>query len=291
MLAVPVAIAMMAGSVSADSFFFSTGNPDGKMATASRPGSAGVLETESADDFVLTSATRLDSATFTGLIPANLTAADITQVRVEIYRVFDKDSTNPPSGNVPTRNNSPSDVEFLDRDTAANNLTFSTQFNGAFSALNSVLNGIHPKPNQQTNGEGQVSGQEVQFNTTFTTPIVLPADHYFFVPQVQLSSGDFFWLSAPKPISGPGTTPFPPGFTDLQEWIRNENLAPDWLRVGTDIVGGTTPPTFNASFSLTGQTVPEPTSLTILALGAAGVLAALRIRRRGRALPQGLAPR
>jgi hypothetical protein len=292
LLAVLAVMAMLAGPVAADSFFFSTGAPDGKMATASRPGSAGVLETESADDFVLTSPTSLTSATFTGLIPAGLSASDITQVRVEIYRVFPKDSTIPPSGNVPTRNNSPSDVEFLDRDSAANNLKFTASLlNGTFTAANSVLNGIHPKPNQQTLGEGPVSGQEFQFNTTFTTPIVLGADHYFFVPQVQLSSGDFFWLSAPKPISGPGTTPFPPGFTDLQEWIRNENLAPDWLRVGTDIVGGATPPTFNASFSLTGQTVPEPTSLTILALGAAGVFAAVRIRRRGRALPQGLAPR
>ncbi len=34
-------------------------------------------------------------------------------------------------------------------------------------------------------------------------------------------------------------------------------LDPDWLRVGTDIVGGLTPPTFNFSFSLTGS-VPHP---------------------------------
>ncbi len=40
--------------VQAESFFFSTGNPDGKMATASRPSSAGKIEIESADDFVLT---------------------------------------------------------------------------------------------------------------------------------------------------------------------------------------------------------------------------------------------
>jgi hypothetical protein len=38
----------------------------------------------------------------------------------------------------------------------------------------------------------------------------------------------------------------------LQEWIRNEALQPDWLRVGTDIVGGATPPTFDAAFSLSG---------------------------------------
>ena len=33
-------------------------------------------------------------------------------------------------------------------------------------------------------------------------------------------------------------------------WIRNSNLDPDWLRVGTDIVGGTT---FNGTFSLIGS--------------------------------------
>ena len=91
-----------------------------------------------------------------------------------------------------------------------------------------------------------MAGQEVQFNVIFQTPFSLPADHYFFVPQVQVSTGDFFWLSAPKPIIPPGT-PFPPGFTDLQTWIRNEDLQPDWLRVGMDIVGGNPAPTFNAA--------------------------------------------
>ena len=51
-------------------------------------------------------------------------------------------------------------------------------------------------------------------------------------------------LSAARPIVPPGT-PFPPGVTDLQSWIRNSDLDPDWLRIGTDIVGGTT---FNAAF-------------------------------------------
>jgi len=43
---------------------------------------------------------------------------------------------------------------------------------------------------------------------------------------------------------------------DLQAWIRNSNLAPDWLRIGTDIIDGPTPPTFNMTFSLVGDTVP-----------------------------------
>ena len=59
------------------------------------------------------------------------------------------------------------------------------------------------------------------------------------------------FLSAPKPIvSG---TPFPPGVNDLQAWVRNENLKPDWLRIGTDIVGAGA---FNMTFSLSGNTVP-----------------------------------
>jgi hypothetical protein len=44
-------------------------------------------------------------------------------------------------------------------------------------------------------------------------------------------NGDFLWLSAFKPIVAPGT-PFMP---DLQSWIRNDALAPDWSRIGTDI--------------------------------------------------------
>ena len=87
-------------------------------------------------------------------------------------------------------------------------------------------------------GNGPVTGQETLISVNFTTPFNLPADHYFFVPQVELSNGDFFWLSAPKPIMPPGT-PFPPGFTDLQSWTRDDSnggIEPDWLRVGTDIV-------------------------------------------------------
>ncbi|MCX5891308.1 MAG: hypothetical protein NTY36_17950 [Deltaproteobacteria bacterium] len=120
-----------------------------------------------------------------------------------------------------------------------------------FAVVNTVLNGINPVPNQTTAGEGAATGQLVFFDVTFTTPFFLPAGHYFFVPQVQLPVGSqFFWLSAPRPT-------IPPFTPDLQGWIRNTNLAPDWLRIGTDIVGGATPPTFNFSFSLTGF-VPHP---------------------------------
>jgi hypothetical protein len=141
-----------------------------------------------------------------------------------------------------------------------NNLTFQpTLVAPTFSAANSVVSKINPIPNQTTGGEGPVSGEEVTFNVNFTTPLDLPPDHYFFVPQVLLTSGNFLWLSAPKPIVAPGT-PFTP---DLQAWIRNDALAPNWLRIGTDIVGGSPAPTFNATFSLTGQTLtPTLTSLS-----------------------------
>jgi hypothetical protein len=131
---------------------------------------------------------------------------------------------------------------------------------------------------QTTGGNGQLTGQEVQFNVTFTNPFDLPADHYFFVPQVQVNDGgEFYWLSASRPITGAGTTPFPAGVTDLQAWTRDAMLDPDWLRVGTDIVGGTVPPTFNTAFELEGTAAPEPSSIL---LTATGVLALIGIRRR-----------
>ena len=96
---------------------------------------------------------------------------------------------------------------------------------------------------------------------TFATTFVLPADHYFFVPQVQLFIGDFLWLSAARPIDPASGIPFPVGFTDLQSWTRDAFLEPDWLRVDQDIVDGNRFPTFNAAFSLSGSPVPEPSDL------------------------------
>ena len=286
-LLLPVSLAVvLALPACADSFFFSTGNPDGKIAAASRPGT-GAFEIETGDDFVLSTQTAIHSATFVGLLTGGATASDIGEVRVEMYRIFPKDSdvgrtSGPPTfstAQVPTRVNSPSDVEFDDRDSASANLSLTASDLGTFTANNSVLpGGIHPKPGQTTGGDGAVTGEEVQFDVTFSTPFDLPADHYFFIPQVEVSGGDFLWLSAPRPIVAPGT-PFPAGSTDLQAWTRDEFLAPDWLRVGTDIVGGTT---FNMTFSLTGETVPEPSSCILLGSALLAFAAAGRKKlRRG----------
>ncbi len=285
-----VSALLIGGGASATPFEFSTGNPDGRMASASRPSAGGKFEIESADDFVLSQRTRIDQVSFTGL----LTGANpsVGQVRVEIYRVFPNDSdVTRTSGaptfsttNVPTRVNSPSDVALQERDSAVpGDLKFTTSTVGTFTANNSVQpGGIHAKPGQTTGGNGAVTGTETRFSVTLTNPIVLPAAHYFFVPQVDAGSGgEFLWLSAPKPIAAPGT-PFTP---DLQSWTRDEpTIAPDWLRIGTDIVGGTTPPTFNAAFALTGLTVDEPATWLLcvpLSLVLWGAARRTGIRARG----------
>ena len=118
-------------------------------------------------------------------------------------------------------------------------------------------------------GDGSVTREEVEFDVTFADPFLLPADHYFFVPQVQLDTGDFLWLSAAKPIDATGIT-FPVGFPDLQSWTRDAALEPDWLRVGTDIVPPQEPD-FNAAFSLSGAAVPEPSTWAMMLLGFAGL--------------------
>lgn len=255
----------------AASFFFSTGSPDGLMGMASRPASPGKVEIEAADDFVVTQPTQINQVTFTGLVPEGAT---IESVHLEIYRVFPKDSQDPPSGHVPMRVNSPSDIAFQERGGA--DLSFlSALLNPSFTVLNSVVNGINASPSQTTGGDGAATGQERFFTVALNNPFVLPADSYFFVPQVELSNGDFLWLSAPKPIGAAGGgTPFSP---DRQTWIRNGALAPDWLRVGTDIVGGASPPTFNGAFSLEGTIVPEPSTLLLLGAGLGGI--AVRRRR------------
>src|SRR6516165_9113085 len=66
-------------------FFFSTGDPDGKIATLSRTASAGKIETETADDFLTTAPVSITSATFTGLLVGGATPADVQNVEIELY--------------------------------------------------------------------------------------------------------------------------------------------------------------------------------------------------------------
>jgi hypothetical protein len=269
------AVLALSAPAGAEQFFFSTGfNPDGKIATLSRPAGTGGLQTETADDFILDQPTSIDHASFIGLIPSGVPLSSVNRVEIEFYHVFPTDSADPPSGNVPARANSPADVEigFATRDSLDKSLSaIPTILNPSFTVLNTVVSHIEP----MTGGEGPATGQEVQFNVAFDTPVVLPADHYFFRPEVELADGNFLLLSAPKPLVPPGT-PINP---DLQAWIRNDDLAPDWLRIGTDIVGGQVAPTFNMEFSLSGETVPEPSTAALLVVGLGAMSAAAR--RRG----------
>jgi len=273
-----LALGTVLGTSGSAAVIYNNLTPNNSMAMASRPDTAS-SEIETADDFLLTSPTNILSASFIGLAVPGAQGGNfsVSQVAVEIYRVFPNDSDTVRTPNVLTRANSPSDVAFDSRDSAAGQLSFSTSvLASTFTALNSVQpGGIHPAPNSTTGGNGPVTGQEVQFDVSFVTPFILPGDHYFFVPQVLLTNGaQFYWLSASRPISGAGTTPFAP---DLQAWTRDANLDPDWLRVGTDIVGGSPAPQFNAAFSLNGVTAPEPSSI-LLVLGGLALIGARKYR-------------
>src|SRR5437762_3830658 len=119
----------------ADPFSFSTGTPDGRIGTLSRPASPAGIQTETADDFILSSATSITQASFYGLIPSGAPLSSISQVEIEFYHVFPLDS-GPFDGKVPTRTNSPADVEIgsATRDSAAGTLSFhATLINSNFA--------------------------------------------------------------------------------------------------------------------------------------------------------------
>ena len=242
----------------ADPFSFTTGNTDGRLGALSQTERSGTFQTETADDFFFTETTVISGATITGLL--TVPSAHINNIEVELYHVFSLDSDVVRTSGAPTfstaevvtRVNSPADVEIdaATRDGRGRTLKFSaSSLNASFTVLNSVVDGINPTPSR-TGGEGPVTGEEVQITIKFKKPIILPAGHYFFRPDVQLADGDFLYLSAATPVA-----------PDLQAWIRNSDLAPDWLRIGTDIIGadpitGAAAPKFNMTFSLAGNTIP-----------------------------------
>lgn len=242
-------VLLIAQLATAQTFSFTPGDPDGKVAALSRPASPGKIETETADDFVLPQTTIINKATIKGLLPADTDLAKIKDVEVEVYHVFPLDSA-PASGHVPSRTNSPSDVEIgtATRDASSGTLKFSpTVENASFSVDHTVVNGI----NNVLTGASGVAQEEVEITITFTSPIILPAGNYFFRPEVLVTGGDFLYLSVPRPIVPPGNA----FVGDRQAWIRNSNLSPDWLRIGTDIIADGD--TFNMAFSLNGEKVPS----------------------------------
>jgi hypothetical protein len=89
----------------------------------------------------------------------------------------------------------------------------------------------------------------------------------------EVANDNFFWLSTAR------ASPIFAG--DLQAWIRNANLDPDWSREGTDIIGGSPAPTFNEAFSLAGTAIPDSGSTGLLLSTAAAVMFYLKRRIRG----------
>src|SRR5262249_27123210 len=115
-------------------FTFATDAPDGRIGTITEPANAhnSQVEYESADDFILPTETKLTHAAFTGLRTGGATPGDMSNVVIEIYRVFPNDpdvgrTSGPPvfsTENVPTRVNSPSDVAFDSKNSASDELKF-----------------------------------------------------------------------------------------------------------------------------------------------------------------------
>src|SRR5262249_3277977 len=86
------AAAWLATPAWADRFCFSTGAADGRLGALSQPPNSGKLETETADDFILTETTSIEAATIVGLIPQGAPLPNLSNVEIEVYHVFSKDS-------------------------------------------------------------------------------------------------------------------------------------------------------------------------------------------------------
>src|SRR5260370_35029945 len=85
-LAVPVALIGLLPTMpaTADTFFFITRNPDGKIATLSRTARSGKPETGTAGDFVTTGPTVIPQATFPGPPLGCSTPAHLSQLELEL---------------------------------------------------------------------------------------------------------------------------------------------------------------------------------------------------------------
>src|SRR5262245_54058126 len=86
----PLRVEQLEDRLQPAAFLFSTGLPDGKVATIAEPDNAhnSHVEFESADDFVLTTETVIQHASFTGLLTGGAAPKDVSKLMVEVYRVF-----------------------------------------------------------------------------------------------------------------------------------------------------------------------------------------------------------
>lgn len=243
----------LTGSSLAATFAFSTGAPDGALAASSILANPinGSPQKETADDFTLNATTEIYNISFTGLMPTDLGHVNLAAMGVGIYRAFPLDSANPPSGGVPTRNGTPSDVVFDSLQEG--------DFDWSFAILNSQFAVANTVFDLTAGGAGPTTGIEMRFELALQSPLVLPPGHYFFTPQLMITLRDFLWLSAPATAST----------NDYEACFRNSQTTPDWLRIGSDIIGSANsdaPVAYNMAFSLSGNIVeiPEPSSSSLL---------------------------
>ena len=81
-----------------------------------------------------------------------------------------------------------------------------------------------------------VTGEEAEFEVTFTTPFDLSGDHYFFVPQVEVTT---------LAVTSSGFPHLSPSSRRVRRFQQvglickpgpaTSSLIPDWLRVGRHI--------------------------------------------------------
>jgi len=120
--------------------FYSNLTPNSLMKIAPRPQSAGAFEIEAGDNFVLSSQSIINLASFVGLLVSGSGGTPtILEIVAEMYRGFPLDSNTAGMHDTTARVNSPSDVAFDSLASAAGQLTFTTSvLSGTFKALNSA---------------------------------------------------------------------------------------------------------------------------------------------------------
>jgi len=155
-----VALAMIAclGTTLAAAPFFATESLNGLLGGLARRSSIGQVETETADDFALQEMTIITGATITGLIPLGTPLDIIRDVEVEVSHVFPLDAVNPPSGNVPTRTDWPSDLEIRTATRARSAGTLGTDMRVLNKFCRSQHRRQQPQPQGGRRGTGYRSG-------------------------------------------------------------------------------------------------------------------------------------
>ena len=278
--------AMPAAALLPAVYSFSTGDPDGRIATASRPGRPPENSRSRSATISFSPTTSITSATFTGLVPAVASASecrrrDLPRIsqgfgcrqHQRVANVLDAASADARQFALRHRIRG---ARRCDRRPELHDRSAEPQLHreqlGATRAA-SIPN--RHRHRRRRSGHGRGSG----VHANLYHPLPPPGRPLFLRASGPAGRRRFLLaVGAETDPSRPG--PFRPAKLDADD-ISPDNLEPDWLRVGTDIVGAGA---FNAAFSLTGSTVPEPSTWAMMLLGFAG-LGFAAYRRASKARP------